>query len=97
MPTDVATFVPWGEGYSTVFQGMVVDMFYFPLVSFRWPDWMPFVGGDRFSFFDPVFNFADAAITVGIIILIFFYYKNLTGVPEEKSKEDSKTERKIKD
>ena len=97
MPPEVATLFPADGGYASLFHGKVVDMFYIPLFSFYWPDWMPFVGGDRFSFFDPVFNFADAAITVGIIILIFFYYKNLTGVPEEKSKEDSKTERKIKD
>ncbi len=83
-PPEVAQFVPWGDGYSTVFQGMVVDMFYFPLFSFDWPQWMPWVGGKTFSFFDPVFNFADAAITVGIFILIFGYYKNLSGVSSDE-------------
>lgn len=95
MPTEVATFVPWGEGYSTVFQGMVVDMFYFPLFSFQWPGWIPWVGGDTFSFFDPVFNFADAAITCGIFILIFFYYKNLSGISESGVEENVDSEMKI--
>lgn len=79
MPDAVATFVPWGDGYAGVFQGLVVDMFYFPLFSFVWPDWMPLLGGETFSFFDPVFNFADAAITVGIIILLLKYYRYLGG------------------
>ena len=76
-PPAVAQFVPWGDGYSSLFHGLVVDMFYFPLFSFVWPQWVPFVGGETFSFFDPVFNFADAAITVGVIILILFYSKYL--------------------
>lgn len=77
-PPEIAHFVPWGQGYAPIFQGMVVDMFYFPLFSFVWPLWMPFVGGETFSFFDPVFNFADAAITVGIFILLIRYYKYLS-------------------
>lgn len=74
-PPKVAHFVPWGEGYGTVFEGMVVDMLYFPLFSFVWPEWMPWVGGSTFSFFDPVFNIADAAISVGILALLFFYHR----------------------
>lgn len=74
-PPQVAHFVPWGEGYGTVFEGMVVDMLYFPLFSFVWPEWMPWVGGSTFSFFDPVFNIADAAISVGILALLFFYHR----------------------
>ncbi len=93
-PTELAQFVPWGEGYSTIFQGMVVDMFYFPLFSFQWPEWMPWIGGDTFSFFDPVFNFADAAITVGIIVLIFGYYKTLSGEPEKSEEQIEKNESK---
>lgn len=72
-PPQVAHFVPWGTGYGTLFEGMVVDMLYFPLFSFVWPQWMPWVGGETFSFFDPVFNIADAAISVGIIVLLLFY------------------------
>lgn len=78
MPPEVAVMFPEGGGYAPVFHGMVVDMFYFPLFSFNWPDWMPFVGGDNFLFFQPVFNLADAAISVGMIALILFYSKQLT-------------------
>lgn len=78
-PPQIASFVPWGEGYASLFHGLVVDMFYFPLFSFQWPEWMPFLAGKTFSFFDPVFNFADSAITVGMAILILFYSKYLGG------------------
>lgn len=74
-PPRVASFVPWGDGYASLFHGMVVDMLYFPLFSFSWPEWMPWVGGSVFSFFDPVFNLADASISVGMIALIIFYHK----------------------
>ena len=48
-------------------------MLYFPLFSFVWPEWMPGVGGTEFEFFQYIFNIADAAITVGVLMLIFFY------------------------
>lgn len=67
-----AALVPFGEGYSKVFQGRVVDMLYFPIIDTKWPGWVPFVGGRDFVFFEPVFNIADAAISVGVMILIFF-------------------------
>lgn len=76
-PPEVAAFVPWGEGYAGLFHGLVVDMLYFPLFSFTWPEWIPGFGGTVFSFFDPVFNIADSAITVGILLLVVFYSKNL--------------------
>ncbi len=71
----VAKVVPWGEGYAGMFHGRVVDMLYFPLFEVTLPKWMPFVGGDRFSFFDPVFNIADAAISIGVLVLVFFQKK----------------------
>lgn len=74
MPPEVATLFPAGGGYAEIFHGRVVDMLYFPLFSFYWPDWMPFVGGQEFLFFQPVFNLADAAISCGIIVLIIFYH-----------------------
>lgn len=69
----IAHFVPWGHGYGALFHGKVVDMLYFPLFAFVWPQWVPFVGGEYFSFFDPVFNIADASISVGMIVLLLFY------------------------
>src|SRR5690554_2887909 len=62
-PGHVASFVPWGEGYASLLHGRVVDMFYFPLFSGTFPDWVPFVGGDEFLFFRFIFNVADSAIT----------------------------------
>ena len=74
-----AEFVPFGTGYSTLFLGRVVDMFYFPLMEWNWPQWMPGIGGEHFVFFSPIFNFADAAITSGIIAIILFYRNRLYG------------------
>ncbi len=92
-PPQIAQFVPWGEGYSTLFHGLVVDMFYFPLFSFQWPDWMPLIAGRTFSFFDPVFNFADAAISVGMIILILFYSKYLGGSQADNTPQKQENEK----
>lgn len=83
-PPRIASFVPWGEGYASLFHGMVVDMLYFPLFSFTWPDWMPWVGGTVFSFFDPVFNLADAAISVGMLSIILFYHKYILVTSDEQ-------------
>lgn len=62
-------------GYSGILQGKVVDMFYFPLFKGVLPSWIPFKGGDYFIFFRPVFNLADAAISVGVINLLLFHRK----------------------
>ena len=89
-PPQIAHFVPWGEGYGSIFHGLVVDMFYFPLFSFEWPAWLPFLGGKTFSFFDPVFNFADAAISVGMAVLIIFYSKYLGGASKTSVEQTEK-------
>ncbi|MFT5848274.1 lipoprotein signal peptidase [Psychroserpens sp.] len=68
---EVATFLP-EQGYDTIFHGKVVDMLHFPMWSGVLPNWIPFYGGTYFTFFDPVFNIADMAISTGIGILIFF-------------------------
>ena len=86
-PPQVAQLVPFGTGYGTIFYGQVVDMLYFPLFSFEWPSWMPWIGGKEFSFFDPVFNIADSAITVGIIAIMLFYSRFLLG-NDEQPKQD---------
>ena len=74
---QLATFMPEAGGYVSWFHGKVVDMLYFPLFSFYWPEWMPVVGGEEFVFFRPIFNLADSAITVGVVLLLICYRKNL--------------------
>lgn len=69
---EAAQWMPWGEGYSSFMHGRVVDMFYFPIIDTIWPSWVPVVGGKTFRFFEPIFNFADAAISVGVIVLVLF-------------------------
>ena len=71
----IAEFVPWGTGYDGLMQGRVVDMFYFPLVEWNWPSWLPVWGGQHFIFFSPIFNFADSCISVGVIALLLFHHK----------------------
>ncbi|MDE5887517.1 MAG: lipoprotein signal peptidase [Muribaculaceae bacterium] len=73
MPPAVAELFPPDGGYAGWFEGRVVDMMYFPLFSFYWPDWIPVVGGRYFEFFQYIFNIADASICVGVGLLLFFY------------------------
>lgn len=89
MPPFTAELFPEGGGYGTLFHGRVVDMLYFPLVEWNWPDWMPWIGGEHFIFFHPIFNFADAALSVGVITLILFYSKNLYFKEETSDTENS--------
>lgn len=76
-PFTVSQFVPFGEGYSTFLHGKVVDMFYFPIIQTTWPEWVPYFGGSEYVFFSPVFNFADACISIGVVALLLFYRKQL--------------------
>ena len=87
----VAEFVSFGDGYAPFLMGRVVDMFYFPLIEATWPQWMPLVGGQDFVFFSPVFNFADACVSVGIIALVLFYRKELSQISFQR-KETENTE-----
>ena len=73
----VAELVHWGTGYGQLMLGRVVDMFYFPLVEWDWPASLPCIGGEHFIFFSPIFNFADASISCGVIALIIFHNKNV--------------------
>ena len=72
---EVAELVPYGYGYGEFLYGKVVDMFYFPLVEWDMPTWMPIYSGQHCVFFSPIFNFADAAISCGIVALLLFYHK----------------------
>lgn len=93
LPPEVATMFPESGGYAGLFYGKVVDMFYFPLFSWDWPAWMPFVGGEHFIFFSPVFNFADAAISVGILAVLFFYGKQVSATIDLLKKKPTHSDR----
>ena len=73
--TEIATFLPEAGGYQSVLQGYVVDMLYLPIWEGYLPNWIPSIGGQYFTFFEPVFNIADVAISIGFIILIFWNKK----------------------
>ena len=79
-PHYVSYFVDFGTGYAPFLMGKVVDMFYFPLIVTTWPEWVPFWGGQEFVFFSPVFNFADANISVGVVLLLLFYRKEISQI-----------------
>lgn len=89
---QVATLFPEGGGYSSFLHGRVVDMFYFPLIEGRYPEWVPKVGGNPFIFFRPVFNVADSAITVGIFSILLFYRKYFNKHEENQQDENSTEE-----
>ena len=82
-------FVPFGTGYAPFLMGKVVDMFYFPLIETDWPQWMPLVGGDHFIFFSPVFNFADSAISVGVVLLLLFYREEISKITLKREKTET--------
>lgn len=75
---QIASLFPEAGGYSKLFHGRVVDMLYFPIYSGHYPDWIPMFGGDPFLFFRPVFNVADASISFGVGIIVFFQNDYLT-------------------
>ena len=75
---QVASLFPKDGGYGTFLHGKVVDMLYFPVLETHYPRWFPWVGGEEFIFFSPVFNIADSAITTGVLMLIIFQKKIFT-------------------
>ena len=85
----IARFLPPDGGYAGFLQGRVVDMLYFPLVSGRFPDWLPIWGGETFLFFRPVFNIADASISIGVILYILFQKRFHEGDHAQKTETDA--------
>ena len=82
------SLTPW-------FHGQVIDMLFFPLFDGYYPEWMPYIGGNYFLFFSPVFNIADSSIFLGVaIILIFqkkFFVANLVDSQSTPEQEASTT------
>jgi len=87
----VAEFMPAAGGYAPFLQGKVVDMLYFPIIESEWPSWMPFCGGQPFKFFSPIFNIADAAVTIGVFALLLFHKRLFPKDEEEDTDNDAKT------
>jgi signal peptidase II len=87
-PFEPSYLVPWGEGYAPFLKGKVVDMFYFPLIETTLPDWLPVWGGQPYVFFSPVFNFADACISVGVVLLLLFFRKEVGTVSLKRKPEE---------
>ncbi len=81
--SNVAEFVSFSQGYAPLLQGKVVDMFYFPLFDGILPQWLPIYGGQPFSFFNAIFNVADACISVGLVLLLIFMRKYKEEAPNE--------------
>ena len=77
-------FIPFGTGYAPFLMGKVVDMFYFPLIVTTWPDWVPMFGGQPYVFFSPIFNFADASISVSVVLVLLFYRKEISEITLKK-------------
>ena len=69
---QIATLFPEGGGYTSLLHGRVVDMFYFPLLDTFWPEWVPYFGGKPLKFFEPIFNIADSAISIGVFTILIF-------------------------
>ena len=81
---------PEGGGYATLMHGKVVDMFYFPLLSGVYPDWIPRLGGQSFVFFRPVFNIADSSISIAVVILLIYQRKFFKQLEHKKEEENVK-------
>ncbi|MCH3924281.1 MAG: lipoprotein signal peptidase [Bacteroidales bacterium] len=85
---QVATIFPKTGGYAPILFGKVVDMFYFPIVDTIFPTWIPFVGGQPFHFFNAIFNFSDASITIGVVLLIVSAFIKREPIKEDEEKNE---------
>lgn len=85
------------DGYQTLLHGNVVDMLYFPMVRSTFPDWLPLIGGNDFEFFSPIFNIADASISMGVITLLIFQKRLLRKKEETVHTSTSVTNTELSD
>ena len=94
--SSIARIFP-AEGYAGFLHGRVVDMLYFPIIKTTYPPWFPFVGGDEFEFFSPIFNIADASISIGVITLFVFQKRFFKKHHEEEKHPTVETNTEISD
>ncbi|MFT4565287.1 MAG: signal peptidase II [Saprospiraceae bacterium] len=85
----LAQLFPEGGGYASFLHGKVVDMFYFPMIDTRFPEWFPIWGGNRFQFFRPIFNVADASISIGVASILLFHRSFLKQEKKKNGAEQS--------
>ena len=85
---NIAKIFP-AHGYASFLHGRVVDMLYFPIIHSQYPSWIPFVGGKEFSFFNYIFNIADASVSIGVITIILFKKQFFKTIPSDTSSQDS--------
>ncbi len=91
----IATFAK--AGYSSFLHGNVVDMLHFPMIHGTFPTWFPVWGGEKFEFFSPIFNIADAAISSGIITIVVFQNRFFNKKKEEVEEANVDTETVVTD
>lgn len=85
------------HGYASFLHGSVVDMLYFPIIRSHFPSWVPFIGGQEFEFFSPIFNIADASISVGVITLLVFQKKFFKKTHNEENPSAVETSAEVSD
>lgn len=91
---SIAEIFPSNGGYGTLLHGKVVDMFYFPIINTSFPTWMPFIGGEPFTFFNAIFNIADMSISVGVgllVISLLFFQKKEENIEKDNIKDSKET------
>lgn len=94
----LARLFPEGGGYAGFLHGRVVDMLYLPIIEDKtFPSWFPFWGGQRFTFFSPIFNIADASISLGVIIILLFQKKFFHKHPDEEPQKTIETNTTVND